>query len=225
MEWPKETGVMVLPNVILFPQAFLPLYIFEPRYRRMLADALDSHRMFCVALRRPAAQREAPVGIAGLGLIRAAREHADGTSHVILQGLARVELGPATRYRPYRIHPLHLLESKLEDSVAADALTSRLLELVADQLAKGTLPPGMKAAPHLGGGAAGTASPPPPLKQGVEILAQMQNPEQIADLVSWALLADPTQRQLLLETLDVETRLRRLIQFLTIQPPSSSQKA
>ena len=51
---------MTLPNVILFPQAMLPLYIFETRYRQMLADALGSHRMFSVATAKPGRVREAP---------------------------------------------------------------------------------------------------------------------------------------------------------------------
>ena len=43
MKLPSEVPVMTLPNATLFPQALLPLYIFEPRYRRMLADTLASH--------------------------------------------------------------------------------------------------------------------------------------------------------------------------------------
>ena len=35
---------MTLPNAILFPQALLPLYIFEPRYRDMLRDSLEHLR-------------------------------------------------------------------------------------------------------------------------------------------------------------------------------------
>ena len=42
MKLPREIAVMTLPNATLFPQALLPLYIFEPRYRQMLADALHS---------------------------------------------------------------------------------------------------------------------------------------------------------------------------------------
>ena len=49
---------MTLPNATLFPQALLPLYIFEPRYRQMLADALHSNRMFSVAMQRPGNSRE-----------------------------------------------------------------------------------------------------------------------------------------------------------------------
>ena len=42
MKLPSEVPVMTLPNATLFPQALLPLYIFEPRYRQMLADSLNS---------------------------------------------------------------------------------------------------------------------------------------------------------------------------------------
>jgi Lon protease-like protein len=50
MELPHEVGIMTLPNAILFPQALLPLYVFEPRYRAMLRESLESQRMFAVAL-------------------------------------------------------------------------------------------------------------------------------------------------------------------------------
>src|SRR5881275_1671678 len=89
MKIPPEVPVMTLPNATLFPQALLPLYIFEPRYRQMLADALHSNRMFSVAMQRPGNTRETPAPIAGLGLIRVSVGHSDGTSHLILQGLAR----------------------------------------------------------------------------------------------------------------------------------------
>jgi len=42
MDLPNEVPVMTLPSATLFPQALLPLYIFEPRYRQMVADTLKS---------------------------------------------------------------------------------------------------------------------------------------------------------------------------------------
>ena len=39
MKLPSEAGVMILGGATLFPQSLLPLYIFEPRYRRLLAEA------------------------------------------------------------------------------------------------------------------------------------------------------------------------------------------
>src|SRR5438094_8863832 len=92
MELPDAVPVMTLPSATLFPQALLPLYVFEPRYRQMLADMLRTDRMFSVAMQQPGKQRESPCPVAGLGLIRVSVGHQDGTSHCILQGLKRVEL-------------------------------------------------------------------------------------------------------------------------------------
>ena len=47
-----------LPNVVLFPNVFLPLHIFEPRYRQMVADALDTDRMIGMVLLRPGWDRD-----------------------------------------------------------------------------------------------------------------------------------------------------------------------
>jgi Lon protease-like protein len=38
---PPTIPVFPLPNVVLFPNVFLPLHIFEPRYRQMIEDLLD----------------------------------------------------------------------------------------------------------------------------------------------------------------------------------------
>src|SRR5215468_9744253 len=122
MKLPPEVPVMTLPNATLFPQALLPLYIFEPRYRQMLADALHTNRMFSVAMQKPGSTRESPAPVAGLGLIRVSVGHRDGTSHLILQGLARVELEQTVRYKPYRVQRIRPLSTPPCDSVAADAL-------------------------------------------------------------------------------------------------------
>src|SRR5213078_3718527 len=129
MELPRETPVMTLPNATLFPQALLPLYIFEPRYRKMLKDALHSNRMFSVAMQKPGCTRETPCGVAGLGLIRASVARKDGSSNLILQGIARVELTETVRYKPYRVHRIRPLKTTATDSVAVDALTAKVLEL------------------------------------------------------------------------------------------------
>src|SRR5690242_10614936 len=114
MQLPSEIPVMVLPDAILFPQAMLPLYIFEPRYRRMLSDVLDSHRMFSVALQKPG-RRATPSPVAGLGLVRASVGNRDGTSHLVLQGIARVRLAEPVRYKPYRVQKMKPLETTAGD--------------------------------------------------------------------------------------------------------------
>ena len=86
MDIPTEVAVMTLRSETLFPQALLPLYIYERRHRRMLVESLHSHRMFVVAMQRRGFARESPSTVAGLGLVRVCVDNPDGTSHLILQG-------------------------------------------------------------------------------------------------------------------------------------------
>jgi Lon protease-like protein len=217
MELPSEIAVMTLPDAILFPQAFLPLHIFESRYRRMLDDSLGSHRMFSVAMQRPGRKRETPSTVAGLGLIRASVGRSDGTSNLVLQGITRVALTGVVRYRPYRVHRIRPLLSKVRDSVVVDALTMKLLELVTHRLQEGPAVPFLEDG-QLKMSCANTFASESGVGRSVEILAELKNPEQIVDLVSWTLLSNPGQRQILLETLDLEMRLRCLIGFLLAEP-------
>ena len=220
MNLPREVPVMTLPNVTLFPQALLPLYIFEPRYRRMLADALGSHRMFAVAMRQPDRRRETPSPVAGLGVIRISVEHKDGTSHLILQGVARVTLTETVRNRPYRVAHIQPLAVTPCDSVAADALLARLRELLHERFTLG-LPLPLPLLPQ----SQGAKLPAGFAKEVLSYLDSIADPEQAADLVSSAVLPDAVERQAMLETVDVESRLRRLIQFLIEDIRSHREKS
>jgi Lon protease-like protein len=42
-----------LPNLVMFPHALLPLHIYEPRYRRMLEDALADDQLLAMSLLQP----------------------------------------------------------------------------------------------------------------------------------------------------------------------------
>ena len=203
---------MTLPNATLFPQALLPLYIFEPRYRQMLADALHSNRMFSVAMTKPGSTRETPSSVAGLGLIRVSVSHRDGTSHLILQGLARVGLEGTVRYKPYRIQRIRPLEAPPCDNVTVDALIAKVRELLLERIDLGlTFPfPVMSPGKSESEGAPASVS----AKDIMHYLDSLSDPAQAVDLVSCAVLSGATERQAILETVDVEARLRRLIHFL-----------
>lgn len=202
---------MTLPNATLFPQALLPLYIFEPRYRQMLADALHSHRMFSVAMQKPGNSREIPSTVAGLGLIRVSVGHRDGTSHLILQGIARVVLEETVRYKPYRVQRIRAVNSPPCDSVKADALVAKVRELLEERISLGLPFPFPVMAPQKG---SATKAPPFSAREILRYLDSITDPEQAADLVSCAVLPEATERQRILETMDVEERLQRLITFL-----------
>jgi Lon protease-like protein len=213
MKLPREVPVMTLPNATLFPQALLPLYIFERRYRQMLEDSLNSHRMFAVAMQRPNCTRELPSPVAGLGLIRVAVKHKDGTSHLVLQGLARVELTQAVRYKPYRLQKVRGLSTPPCDTVRADALLCKVRELLEERILLGLpFPFPVMSSSQKEAAEQDSTSPftPKDILKYLDTIA----PEQAADLVSCALLPRAEERQTILETVDVESRLQRLIHFL-----------
>jgi len=217
MQLPSEVPLMTLPNAILFPDALLPLHIFEPRYRQMLSDALHSNRMFTIAMQKPGRKREIPCAVGGLGLIRASVAGKDGTSHLILQGLARVELGETVRYKPYRVQRIRTLETTEADSVAVDALGAKVVELVGQRLEQGAvLPSQLRSKLEDEGGS-------PNFKQVIEYLMKLDNPDRLADLVSCTLLSKSTERQIILETSSLEQRLKHLIHFLMAELDANSK--
>lgn len=96
-----------LPNVVLFPNVFLPLHIFEPRYREMVADALAGDRMIGVVLLRPGWERAYegrpatyPIGCSGV--ITHFEKLADGCYNIVLRGLDRFSIVEEDHARSYR---------------------------------------------------------------------------------------------------------------------------
>jgi ATP-dependent Lon protease len=226
MELPNEVPVMTLPSATLFPQALLPLYIFEPRYRQMLADTLKAKRMFSVAMQKPGRSRETPCPVAGLGLIRVSVDHEDGTSHLILQGLTRVELMETVQYKPYRVQCIRPLQAKLVDNVVIDALLAKVHELVRQRIEMGPFPfpfPVVKQA--AGSKNKNAASAKFSMKEILNYLESLPDADQVADLVSCALLPGAIERQTILETVELEARLKHLIHFLMaeIDDPGKDQ--
>ncbi len=212
MKLPSEVPVMTLPNATLFPQALLPLYIFEPRYRKLLMDSLNTDRMFTVAMQKPGRKREMPSPVAGLGLIRVSVGHNDGSSHLILQGLARVELEEPVRYKPYRVHRIRALESPPCNEVVVDALLAKMRELLDERVELGLPFP----FPIMTKSQSKPKQPLPEFssKEVLQYLDKLSDPEQVADLVSCAVLSGPVERQTILETVNLESRLKQLIHFL-----------
>jgi ATP-dependent Lon protease len=214
MELPDAVPVMTLPSATLFPQALLPLYIFEPRYRQMLADMLKSDRMFSVAMQKPGNKRESPCLVAGLGLIRVSVGHQDGTSHLILQGLTRVELVETVQTRPYRVANIRPLRAEPTDSVMIDALVAKVHELVEERVRLGPFPFPFSAFKNASGPKKKGATSKFSAREILDYLESLTDPDQMADLVSCALLPGAVERQTILETVHLEDRLKHLIHFL-----------
>lgn len=196
VELPATVPVMPLTGVLLFPHALLPLHIFEPRFRVMLERALHDDRMFCVALVRPESAQWLTTAdffpISTIGLIRACVERNDGTSDLILQGIRRVEFREFEQEAPFPIARIKPLETRAKSSAETDALAAKALEYYTQLKESGRELP----------------------EKIDRYLSEMSDPEMLADLIAATFITEAGRRQRLLEELDLNQRLRLLIQFL-----------
>jgi len=216
MDLPSEMGIMVLPNATLFPHTILPLYIFEPRYRAMLADALASHRFFSVALQRPDRTRETPSEIAGVGIIRASVQNKDGTSQMIVQGMTRIQLGKVIQSKPYRVHEIVVFEPNPIKPAVAKALMTKARGLIKNIFDEGLYPGAelLKKLPSSECDATLSAQATDSYQHFLRQIEQLEDPEVFTDAVGGTLLTSPAERQVLLETPEIEERLKHLVHFL-----------
>jgi Lon protease-like protein len=201
---PDHIPVMPLPGALLFPNALLPLHIFEPRYQQMLEHALREHRMFSVALIKPQRSQWHSTDdffhIAGVGLIRACVGRGDGTSNLILQGLRRVRFTQFQQSAPFPIARIESLESDSASSVESDALGAKVIELYSKLKREDRQLP----------------------EKVDKYLSHLGDMEMLADLMAATFINDPLRRQQLLEELSLNQRLRLLIQFLREETGSAA---
>lgn len=188
---PDTMPVMVLGDCFLFPGCLLPLFIFEERYRQMLAHALKTDRMFCIGTRVSSAKNGCellPVSTAGL--IRACKKQADGTSHVMLQGVRRIRLNDWQQEKPFAIAGVEPLRTVIEtEPDYVNELKQRSLDLLPDATScAGESMRSLRAA-----------------------LLKIECPEMVCDILSYHFVRrSPAQRSLLLEPI-LERRYDTLI--------------
>ena len=196
MELPDEVGIMTLPNAILFPQALLPLYIFEPRYRTLLKQSLESQRMFAVALQRPSSKPSlGPNRIAGVGLIRACVDKPDGSSNLILQGVSRVRFTDFVQEKPFYIGRIEVLDTEESDALEVEALSVKVVELIGTMHDAGQIQ-----------------------AEGIlKFLREIEDYDALADIVTYSFIEDLLSKQDILETLNLRQRLQKVIVALRRQ--------
>ena len=186
--------IFPLPSVQLFPHALLPLHVFEPRYRDLVRDAMAGERLIAIASFEPGFEanyhgRPAVRPIIGVGAVVGHEPIGDGRANIVLRGLTRArierELPPD---QSYRLVDAASIRDRVPDGFD-DAAARDMLVLLADQLA-------LK------------------LPSGGETLRELARSQPdlgaLADVLSAALVTDPDDRQLLLETSDVGARVDRV---------------
>lgn len=190
-----ELPVFPLPQVVLFPRALLPLHIFEPRYRKMLEDALGTHKAMAMALVVDAAQAPQPriATVAGAGIIVEHQALADGRSNILLHGQERVRLEELPFIPPYRRARATILKEIHTPVLEADrtALFASASAFAGDV---------SKRNPRFSFD-----------------LPRSLEPGRVADLCAHHLIVDTMARQAILEELDVAERVRKVIRELATQ--------
>ncbi|MGH7258732.1 MAG: LON peptidase substrate-binding domain-containing protein [Nitrospiraceae bacterium] len=136
---PERIPLFPLPNVVFFPKTYLPLHIFEPRYREMVLDAATSGQCIGMALLKEGWEAQyyqnPPIFTIGcVGRLASLQRLPDGRSNILLQGIERYEIREEFYDKPYREATV-ALKSRIEDSGDLDpALRAHVLELVHDYI-------------------------------------------------------------------------------------------
>jgi uncharacterized protein len=198
-----------LPNVVLFPNVFLPLHIFEPRYREMVADALASDRMIGMVLLRPGWERWEharrhddpppvyPIGCSGV--ITHVDRIADGRYNIVLRGIERFRIEHEDHQRSYRraiVERLVEPPSLPRDRAAIRGYRSKLESLVAPAVEKE--------------GPTGSAAADPRMP------ASMSDEDLVHALAQYLDL-EPLEKQALLERECLRSRAASLVELLEMK--------
>ncbi|MFT3990680.1 MAG: LON peptidase substrate-binding domain-containing protein [Luteolibacter sp.] len=186
---------MLLPDCTLFPHGGLPLYIFEDRYRKMLAEALEGDCFFAVTrlLKEDVDFSEGAARIGTIGLIRASREQDDGTSQLLLHGVMRVRF-------------LEWLEGKDYPYAYIEPVISEFTPEHQENAAMATLR-----------GAVEDAIRPLPQEVQDGVLALIDRADSaglMTDIVSQQFIHEPNLRQHLLELEQVGARIPLICEYL-----------
>ncbi|HEY7290773.1 MAG TPA: LON peptidase substrate-binding domain-containing protein [Vicinamibacterales bacterium] len=187
-----------LPTVVLFPNVFLPLHIFEPRYREMIADALSTDRLIGMVLLKPGWERDYegrpaiyPVGCSGV--ITHAERLSDGRYNIVLRGVERFRVVEEDGARSYRRAVTEsVLECPLDGAARSEIQRHRV------KLESMLAPTGEKA---------GAESKMPTAMSDEDLINALA---QYLDL-------EPLEKQALLERPCVRTRAASLVELLEMK--------
>jgi Lon protease-like protein len=134
---PETIPIFPLEDVMLFPEMSVPLHIFEPRYKAMIADALKGDRIIGMVLLRPGYEKDyerSPsvfqVGCAGV--INEVEELPNGEYNIVVGALTKYRITREEASRPYRIaHVTPIADETVDaDRSALHARRQRLEALI-----------------------------------------------------------------------------------------------
>jgi uncharacterized protein len=132
---PDVIPIFPLPNVVLFPRMPLPLHVFEPRYRKMVADALRSHQTIGMTLLQPGWEEDyegrPPVYAVGCaGTIERSEPLTDGRYNILLRGETRFRVTGERAGEPYRLAVVEALPDAPGDPEEIESMRRAVLAAI-----------------------------------------------------------------------------------------------
>src|SRR5438105_2176036 len=193
---PGGIPLFPLPNLVFFPLTYLPLHIFESRYRRMVRDAASSHQMIGMVLLKEGWETDyegAPpiFPLGAVGRMVTVQALSDGRFNILLQGLSRFEIQEEVGCESYRQGRIRLADFSAPEKKLPCDVRAELVKLVGNFLLS-----------REDGGALANF-----LKQPVDDEALVHN-------LSFALDFTPLEKQFLLEADSLVQQARRLLDLL-----------
>ena len=199
-----------LPNVVLFPKVFLPLHIFEPRYREMVTDAVASDRLIGMVLLRPGWDKDYegrppiyPVGCSGV--MTHVERLPDGRFNIVLRGLERFRIVEEDRDRPYRralVEPLAERILSIDDHTEIRRCRQKLESLLQ---------------PAVAGDVRAPKSTPGRSRAGEARIPEAMSDEDLVNALAQYLDLEPLEKQALLEQPCLRSRATSLVELLEMK--------
>src|SRR3954447_19016740 len=197
LEYPTALPVLPLKDTVVFPQSMSPLAIGQERSVRLIDDVVSGDRLLALVTARDASI-DAPgwddlYEIGTVALVHKMIKVPDGKLRILVQALDRVELESRLDTEPYLLGEFNPLPDVLRETPEVEALTRNVQGLFARIIG---------LAPYL----------PEELQLAA---ANVDDPSALAHLVASTLRTIKTdERQEILETVDVEERLRKISAIL-----------
>lgn len=191
---PEELSVIPVDNTVLFPQMVMPLVVSDEKLMRLVDDALSKGRIVAVFTTRAEPKGEL-YDIGTAAQILRMSKGTDNQMRLMVQGVVRVQKIEVTANEPYLKARVERLPDRLIRDKEVEALVYNL---------RGLFHKTLELSPHL------------PQELGT-IAFNLEEPGTLADLVTSSIDISVAERQDLLETLDVKTRLVKITRLVTQQ--------
>ena len=200
VEVPEVISILPLRNSVLFPGSIIPIDVGRKKSVRLVEEAISKERPVIGIVTQRDSRTEDPgpgdlfaVGCAAriLKVIKLAKDNFS----VILQGVSRIRVVEGLGVDPFMTARVQTLPDQPSGEVELDALVMNLKD-VAKRV--------IKLMPELP-------------KEASALVDSVTEPGQLADLITSNLDVQVDEKQDVLETFDLKTRLRKVLQFLSRQ--------